>query len=177
MQEVTLTWSLWRNSLPLPALRARAPSGPMALGRFIFRDIFLYRSSIIFDGFRFPLWLHVGVIFRVVCITFSSIDFTWNCCQFCKEMYTIVGVFLLIFMVLNLCNCWSIFVVFHGTTSNWRNPHFFLFLHNFCIVYTFANTCLFHNFRDMFRCSLLHHLLLYVSPMLESFWYDLGNKT
>ena len=46
-----------------------------------------------------------------------------------------------------------------------------------CIVYTFANTCLFHNCRDMLRCSLLHHLLLYCAPKLASLWYECSIKT
>ena len=45
--------------------------------------------------------------------------------------------------------CWSIVVDFHGPTSNWRIPQKHLFLIYFCIVYTFAISCLFQNFRDI----------------------------
>ena len=91
MQEGALTWSLRRNSLPLPALQAQ---GPVRAHSFlalhfciIFRDVFLYFFFMFFDGFRPPFWRHVGIIFHVFCITFSSIDSTRICHQFCKDFY------------------------------------------------------------------------------------------
>ena len=81
------------------------PSGPIAFWRLIFASFFVMFFCIVFsclfDGFRSPFWLHVGIIFHVFCITFSSIDFRWNCHQFCKDFHVIFEVLLLISMVLH----------------------------------------------------------------------------
>ena len=92
-----------------PGPRARFP-GPWPLRAYsflalnfciIFRDVFLYCFFMFFDGFRPPFWRHVGVIFHVFCITFSSIGSTWIFHQFCKDFYMFFEVFLLISMVLH----------------------------------------------------------------------------
>ena len=82
------------------------PSGPIAFWRFIFASFFVMCFCIvfsyIFDRFRPPFWHHVGVIFNVFCITFSSIDFSRICHQFFKDVYRLFEVFLLISKVLHL---------------------------------------------------------------------------
>ena len=65
----------------------------------------------------------------------------------------------------------------HGPTSNWRNPQQQIVFTLLSYDLHVRKHVIFHNIRDMFRCSLLHHLLLHVAPMLASFWYDFGIKT
>ena len=63
----------------------------------IFRDVFCIVSAC----FSMDFDLHVGVIFHMFCILFSSIDFTWICHQFCKDFHIFVEVLLLISIVLH----------------------------------------------------------------------------
>ena len=112
MQEGTLTWSLRRNSLPLPALRAQGPvtagpgpSGRIAFWRLIFASFFVIFFCIVFscffDGFGSPFWLHVGIIFHVFCMIVSSIDSTLIFHQFCEDFFMFVEVFVLFSMDLH----------------------------------------------------------------------------
>ena len=88
-----------------PSLPAQGPSGRIAFWRLIFASFFVMFFCIvflcIFDRFRPPFWHHAGVVFNFFCITFSSINFRWNCHQFCKDSYVFFEVFLLISMVLH----------------------------------------------------------------------------
>ena len=64
---------LHSSSTPGPRTPS-GPSRPIAFGRFIFAAFFAMffciDVSYIFDGFRPPFWLHVGVIFNVFSIIF-----------------------------------------------------------------------------------------------------------
>ena len=161
MQEGTLTWSLQRNSLPLPALRAHGPIRAYSFLALnfctIFRDVFLYCFFMFFDGFRPPFWRHVGVIFHVFCITFSSIGSTWIFHQFCKDFYMFFEVFLLISMVL------------HPIGESFKNTCFY-------ITFAFRKHMFFYSFRDMFRCSLFAPFVVIfctnVGVILAWFWHQ-----
>ena len=166
MQEGTLTWSLRRNSLPLPALRAHGPLWAhsfLALNFcIIVRDVFLY------SFFMFCWWILMSILdpcwHHFPCFLHDCFEH-----RFYMDFSSILQGFLYVF--------WSIFVDFHGPTSNWRKLQKHLFLRYFCIVYTFANTCFFIIFETCFAAACLHNLLLYFAPMLASFWYDSGIKT
>ena len=140
MQEGALTWSLRRNSFRHSG--PKDPSGLIAFGRFIFASFFVMCFYIVFScffyGFRLLFWRHVGVTFHVFCITFSSIDFTRICHQLCKELYIFFEVFLLISVVLRPIG------------ETFKNTWCYLLSHSL----HFRRHMFFHNFRDMFRCSL-----------------------
>ena len=152
-----------------PGPRARFP-GPWPLRAYsflalnfciIFRDVFLYCFFMFFDGFRLPFWRHVGVIFHVFCITFSSIDFRRNCIQFCKDLYVFFEVFLLISMVL------------HPIGEASKTIVFTLLLHSL----HFRKHMFFYCFRDMFRCSLFAPFVVIFCTNVGAFWHDFGIKT
>ena len=162
MQEGTLTWSLQRNSLPLPALRAQGPSGRIALWRLIFASLFFV---CFFHIFLINFDLHCGTMLASFSMFFALLF-----------RASILDGTVIIFARF-VCDFWIIFVDFHGPTSNWRKPQKHLCLHYFCIIYTFANTCFLIIFETCFATVCLHHLLLYFAPILASFWHDFGIKT
>ena len=73
MQEGTLTWSLRRNSLPLPALRAQGPSGRIAFWRLIFASFFVMFFCIVFSCFLMDFDLHFGAMLASFSMFFASL--------------------------------------------------------------------------------------------------------
>ena len=146
MQEGNLIWSLRRNSLPLPALRAHGPlhsglgpSRPMAFWRFIFASFFVMCFCIVFSCFLMDFDLHFGAMLA----SFSMF-------------------FALLFRA----------SILHGFVINFGRI-FIYFLKYFCssciqlakpsetLVFTlllhslhFRKHMFFHYFLNMFRCSL-----------------------
>ena len=147
-------------------LGPRTPLGPserMAFWRFIFASFF-----------------GVFVLFFHVCLMDFDLHFGAMLASFSMFVALLFRASILHGFVINFGRMFIYFLkyffCFRRPASNWRNPQKHLFLNDFCIVYTFASTCLFHNCRDMFRCSLLHHLLLHFGSMLASFWYKFRIK-
>ena len=168
MQEGTLTWSLRRNSLPLPALRAHWPlRAPPS--EWLFGASFLHHFSycFLYSLFMFVWWILIYILapcwHHFQCFLHDCFEH-----RFYMDFSSILQGFLYVF--------WSISVGSHGPTSNWRKLQKHLFLNYFCIVYTFANTCFFYSFRDMFRCSLFAPFVVIfctnVGVILAWFWHQ-----
>ena len=155
---LTLTWSLWRNSLPLPALWARGPSGRMAFGRFILASFFVMFFCIVFsciyDGSWPPFWCH----FQCLLHYFFEHRFYMDLSSIMQRISCIVWIGFLL--------PWSYVQLVKPS----KTGAFTLLLHGL----PFRKHIFFQNVRDIWRCSwrcsLLHQ------SMLGSFWLIWASK-
>ena len=143
MQEGTLTWSLRRNSLPLPARRAHMNTSVSgAFGRFIFHHFSWCVFVLLFHVFWMDLDLHFGGM-----LASFSMFFAW------LFRASILHWFFINFARISICFlkyfCWFPWSYIQLAKAS-KTRVFTLLLHSL----HFRKHMFFHYFLGMFRCSL-----------------------